>query len=249
MIGPTNAVIGGGNFTKSVILVTAPTGSTVTCRKGSTVKKAEEKNGTWIFGGLEAGEWMLVATSGNHSASKSLNVDGVQAYSVTLNYGLYIVENGVLNEEIFGKASNPKWGDNYGGTTYLPNIHQLADAYKLEKTDTSSDLYSWSWCSGNKIDCRGYSTLNISYDAAIKANSYPTSDGGDARAILKLGVNTSQTNLASLTLAIREELEGAVKSIDISKLHYELYMGIYAVFYTDKTNLKTFVSIHDLWLI
>ena len=51
----------GGDFTKSVIIVTAPTGSTVTCTKGTTVKTATEKNGEWWFKGLEIGTWTLRA--------------------------------------------------------------------------------------------------------------------------------------------------------------------------------------------
>lgn len=42
MIGKTNASVGGG-LNKSVIIVTAPTGSTVTCKTGSTTKTAAEK--------------------------------------------------------------------------------------------------------------------------------------------------------------------------------------------------------------
>ena len=42
---------GGGNE----LIVTAPTGSTVTATKGSVTKTATEKSGTWTFKGLEAG--------------------------------------------------------------------------------------------------------------------------------------------------------------------------------------------------
>ena len=52
---------GGGNE----LIVTAPTGSTVTATKGSITKTATEKNGTWTFKGLEAGDWEIVATKGS----------------------------------------------------------------------------------------------------------------------------------------------------------------------------------------
>ena len=52
---------GGGNE----LIVTAPTGSTITATKGSVTKTATEKNGTWTFKGLEAGDWEIVATKGS----------------------------------------------------------------------------------------------------------------------------------------------------------------------------------------
>ena len=41
----------GGDFTKSVIIVTAPAGSTVTCSREGTTKTAREKDGVWTFKG------------------------------------------------------------------------------------------------------------------------------------------------------------------------------------------------------
>lgn len=49
----------GGSPNKSTIIVTAPTGSTVTCKMGSTTKTATEKNGVWKFGGLDLGSGRL----------------------------------------------------------------------------------------------------------------------------------------------------------------------------------------------
>ena len=54
----------GGSPNKSTIIVTAPTGSTVTCKMGSTTKTASEKNGTWTFSSLDIGTWTITATKG-----------------------------------------------------------------------------------------------------------------------------------------------------------------------------------------
>ena len=77
---------GGGGLNASVILVTAPTGSTVTCTKGGTTKTAVEKNGLWTFRGIENGEWTVRATKGGQSTSQPVNVTQFDVYRVTLAY-------------------------------------------------------------------------------------------------------------------------------------------------------------------
>ena len=76
----------GGDFTKSVIIVTAPTGSTVTCTKGTTVKTATEKNGEWWFKGLDTGTWMLKATLSGQTATQTVNITQFDVYRVTMSY-------------------------------------------------------------------------------------------------------------------------------------------------------------------
>ena len=77
---------GGGGLNASVILVIAPTGSTVTCTKGGTTKTAVEKNGLWTFRGIESGEWTVRATKGGQSTSQPVNVTQFDVYRVTLAY-------------------------------------------------------------------------------------------------------------------------------------------------------------------
>lgn len=77
---------GGGGLNASAILVTAPTGSTVTCTKGGTTKTAVEKNGLWTFRGIENGEWTVKATKGGQSTSQPVNVTQFDVYRVTLAY-------------------------------------------------------------------------------------------------------------------------------------------------------------------
>ena len=70
---------GGGNE----LIVTAPTGSTVTATKGSITKTATEKSGTWTFKGLEAGDWTVTAVKGSDSASSTVTVS---AETVVLSF-------------------------------------------------------------------------------------------------------------------------------------------------------------------
>ena len=83
-IGRTNA--GSGGFNKSVIIVTAPTGSTVTCTKGTTVKTATEKNGEWWFKNLDIGEWTLKATLSGQTATQAVNITQFGVYRIAMSY-------------------------------------------------------------------------------------------------------------------------------------------------------------------
>lgn len=70
---------GGGNE----LIVTAPTGSTVTATKDGKTKTATEDNGVFTFKGLETGEWSVTATLGEQSKT---GVVTVTAETLALQY-------------------------------------------------------------------------------------------------------------------------------------------------------------------
>ena len=76
----------GGDFTKSVIIVTAPTGSTVTCTKDTTVKTATEKNGEWWFKNLDTGTWTLKATLSGQTATQNVSITQLGVYRIAIAY-------------------------------------------------------------------------------------------------------------------------------------------------------------------
>ena len=76
----------GGSPNKSTIIVTAPTGSTVTCKMGSTTKTATEKNGVWTFGGLDLGTWTITSTKGGDIATQDVVITRLTVEYVTIVY-------------------------------------------------------------------------------------------------------------------------------------------------------------------
>ena len=76
----------GGSPNKSTIIVTAPTGSTVTCKMGSTTKTATEKNGVWTFGGLDLGTWTITSKKGGDSATQDVAITRLTVEYVTIVY-------------------------------------------------------------------------------------------------------------------------------------------------------------------
>lgn len=71
---------------KSMIIVTAPTGSTVTCTNGSVTKTAIERNGTWTFRGILTGTWTVKGTKSGQSTSKTVTITRLEVEYVTLTY-------------------------------------------------------------------------------------------------------------------------------------------------------------------
>lgn len=71
---------------KATIVVSAPTGSTVTATLGTTVLRTTEKNGVWTFNVRAFGVWTINATLGSESAQTAVNVTQDTTYNVLLSY-------------------------------------------------------------------------------------------------------------------------------------------------------------------
>lgn len=82
-----NSVISsGGDVNKSQIIVTAETGSIVTCSKGGTVKYARELSGKWRFTGIDNGTWTVTATKNNLKATKTVKIERLTVEYVKIAY-------------------------------------------------------------------------------------------------------------------------------------------------------------------
>lgn len=69
-----------------LLVVTAPTGSTVTATNLSKMLTAQEESGKWTFGVPEYGTWIVTATQNGESATATVVVDQVQQYTVRLSF-------------------------------------------------------------------------------------------------------------------------------------------------------------------
>lgn len=124
----------GGSLNKSVIIVTAPTGSTVTCTKGTTVKTATEKNGEWWFKNLDTGEWTLKATLSGQTATQTVNITQFDVYRVTMSFvKIYGISRNVT-------SSSPAWArtDEAVGKTATASVGMTAGASDFD------NCYPWS---------------------------------------------------------------------------------------------------------
>ena len=76
----------GAGVSGAVIVVTAPTGSTVTATLDGTVYTAQEINGTWTFKVRKFGTYTVTATLGNQTANSTVDVTEKTTYEVALAY-------------------------------------------------------------------------------------------------------------------------------------------------------------------
>lgn len=81
-----NPVVQGGGGFYPVIVVTAPTGSTVTATDGETSLVGTEVSGKWTFQIPSYGVWNITATLNGQTATTSVSVTEVKQYTVTLTY-------------------------------------------------------------------------------------------------------------------------------------------------------------------
>lgn len=68
------------------IVVTAPTGSTVTATLGTKVHTATESGGKWTFDVEDYGTYTIKATKNGQTATDTVTVSVVQQYTATLSY-------------------------------------------------------------------------------------------------------------------------------------------------------------------
>ena len=80
-----NPVAQSGGFYPAIV-VTAPTGSTVTATDGETSLVGTEVSGKWTFQIPSYGVWNITATLNGQTATTSVSVTEVKQYTVTLTY-------------------------------------------------------------------------------------------------------------------------------------------------------------------
>lgn len=96
-------ITAGGSATKSTIIVTTETGSTVTCSNGSITKTAAEKNGQWRFNNIDNGEWTVTAIKNGETSERTVNVTQFDVYYVELSFvKIYGISRNVT-------SSSPAW--------------------------------------------------------------------------------------------------------------------------------------------
>ena len=86
---------GGGSKVVASIAVPYPAGSTLTCTLGSKVLTAKDTSGKWVFGLPSTGNWIIKATSGSKSKSKTVSITAEgQVKNVTLMFEAILWEAG-----------------------------------------------------------------------------------------------------------------------------------------------------------
>ena len=193
-----NPIIQSGGGLKSQIVVTAPTGSTVTCTTpGGIVIQGLEVSGTWTFSDLPGfGTYTITASLGSQSETESVVVDKVAEYRVAITYRLYLYNLGdectdvTSGWEFSVEQSNSNTWDYYVSQQGTRTKKKNADNIELSLNSTSSGQYA-SLISAktiHKISFAGYNKLLLEVDEVGKLTYVGAggSGGQGARIILQV---------------------------------------------------------------
>lgn len=143
MIVVGDGIVLGASGGSASIVVTAPTGSTVTCTTpAGIVLTAAEVGGTWTFAKLKNyGTYTITATYGASTKTQEVLVDAVAVFDVSINYNK--VKNGNFasgydNQTFVGTGSSTSyWYKSlipYGSKNYLRLGIDLNQTYSAQQT-------------------------------------------------------------------------------------------------------------------
>ena len=146
-------MLGAGGETASIV-VTAPTGSTVTCTTpGGVVLTTKEVGGTWTFAKLKVyGAYTITATDGTKTATSDVVVDSAIEYAVEMSYVLWLYKDG--NEYTDVTRGWVTWAKDSSAIS-----EKLTNSMHLKNNANTSAMV----CTNNTIDLTVYSKICIEY--------------------------------------------------------------------------------------
>ena len=214
---------GGGSKVVASIVVTYPAGSTLTCTLGSKVLTAKDTSGKWVFGLPSIGDWVVNATKGSQSTSKTISITAEgQSVSVTLSYQLVAFDNGVIAPE-FGEISFAVSGT--GGLTDKGLLRLGGDAYSNDKATFTGAINP----SNN-----GYKTLKMLITSSESGGTFGLSSDS----------NTSTTNWIASNQYERG-LADAVVSCPIDAVNADCYIKVIS---SNNSSERKYANISKIWL-
>ena len=171
--------IGGGGGLPIRLIVTTPTGSSVSVTQGTTVLAANEVDGVWTFAIPSLGIWTIHATIEGQSLTKDVDISKVGQYNVTLEAPVKMTLNDNDWATIKSVADESK-GPNYwavGDTKQITINGKLSDGLTLNNYSTWVYIIGFDHNSdkeGTGIAFQGFKTAQTGgIDVALCDSGYP----------------------------------------------------------------------------
>ena len=171
---------GGGASLSPIIVVSAPTGSTVTCKKGSTVLTAEESSGTWSFAIPAYGTWTVTGVSAGTTVEKTVEVTAIEVSFIALEFITAVLNNATWAQ--VKQASDSGVASNYwavGDTKQITINGKVSDGLTLSNYSTYVYIIGFdhnSSVEGTGIAFGGFKTAQTSgTDVALCDSGYNSS--------------------------------------------------------------------------
>ena len=177
----------GAGVSGAVIIVTAPTGSTVTATLDGTVYTAQEVNGTWTFKVRKFGTYTVTATLGNQTASKTVEVTEKKTYDVALAYTLSVSISGTVSASsyvCYVEINNVIYGNRLNSVQNVPSNITIAQGTAIQVGMSGSPYNNPSTCTINGqtvISTQSYNEQSYTFtptgNCTIVMNRFPAGGG------------------------------------------------------------------------
>ena len=168
---------GGSGKAYAAISVTYPTGSSCTCSNNSKTLTAKDTSGEWLFLVPSGGEWTITATDGTDTERKIVTVAYNDVLSISLDYGLYLIKNGVASDLLKPNASG--FNSFYGAFRGEVDTTTYPGEYGVLATEIGGGNGAYFYVGTEQlIDLSEYKTLHavVSRTSAWGWGSAPTGD-------------------------------------------------------------------------
>ena len=172
----------GASVSGAVIVVTAPTGSTVTATLDGTVYTAQEVNGTWTFKVRKFGTYNVTATLDSQTASTTVDVTEKKTYDVALAYTLSVSISGTMEANGYNcyvKINNVFYGDRFNNVYNIPSNITIAPGTEIQVGMSGAPNKNPSTCTINgtvvistKSNNTQYYTFTPTRNCTIVMNSF-----------------------------------------------------------------------------
>ena len=224
-----NMVGGGGGGLKStdaILRVIAPAGSTVTISKGGVSKSdlghenASDPTLYDYYFIIHASQfdavnpWTVTAALGTQTTSDSVIIDSADEYDIVINYGIYLVKDGLLTDVAITKFKSTN--------TIVQNTGYVRFS---DTANNNIGIFS----STDAIDLTPYNTLKLtitgSSSQSYKGNvKVPTLCIGSSRPTTSGGSSDITNIIASTKLSNTDAIPAGDYTLDISS-----YSGLYYI--------------------
>lgn len=195
MIFPLDGGGGGEGFAS--IIVNYPAGSTCTCTSGSTVLRAKDTNGQWVFTVPRGGTWTVVSTDGDNTKSQDVKITTMaQIVSIVLAYDLYLF-NGNAGGDVTELTGGWNIAKSSGASA---NVTEQSITFK----NVATSAYQLKILTQNQIDFGNYRNYNV-----IKVFC-PSLTGTDGVVYFGQTNETGRTSVLSVTRATLSQGENMV---------------------------------------
>ena len=222
-------------FFSATITVTAPSGATVTLKKGGSTVDSKTSTGTAVFTVYETGEYTVEATQGGQSTSGTVNVvSSTTSYAITLSF-----VSDTLNEnswDTISEVSDAGEGANYWaiGDRKQVTLNGTVGSLSLSNFSTYAFIIGFNHNSGREGSGRIHFQLaktalsggtdicftdgqypNTGSSAAFRMNTSNTNSGGWEDSYMRNNIcgTSKSTPSGRIMGAIPAELRNALKSV------------------------------------